>query len=76
MNENEIAVSIAGNRYKAKNLDESFVKFVIEDLNSSNVKLDRDNTPEQLFGAYLRLANKWHHYEQEMDEILASIEKE
>jgi hypothetical protein len=73
---NEIAVTIAGNRYKAKNLDESFVKFVEEDLKSAGVMLDRDNSAEQLFGAYLRLANKWYHYEQEIDEILSSIEIE
>jgi hypothetical protein len=73
---NEIAVTIAGNRYKAKNLDESFVKFVEEDLKSAGVVFDRDNTAEQFFGAYLRLANRWYHYEQEIDEILTSIEKE
>ncbi len=73
---NEIAVTIAGNRYKAKNLDEDFAKFVEEDLKSSGVMLDRDNTAEQFFGAYLRLASRWYHYEKEIDEILSDIEKE
>jgi len=71
----EIAVTVNGTRYKAKKLDEAFAEFVEEDLRSSGVYLDRDNDAERLFIAYLRLASRWYHYEQEIDGILESIEK-
>ena len=71
----EIAVTINGTRYKAKKLDEAFAEFVEEDLKNAGVYLDRDNDAERLFIAYLRLASRWYHYEQEIDEILESIEK-
>ncbi len=70
----EISVTIDGGRYKAKNLDESFAEFVANDLKNSDVHLDRDNSAEKLFIAYLRLASRWHNYEKEIDTILADIE--
>jgi hypothetical protein len=72
----EIAVTIKGTRYKAKNLDEAFVDFVEEDLRGAHVYLDRDNDPEQMFVAYLRLASRWYNYEKEIDAILETIEKD
>ena len=72
----DIAVTIDGGRYKAKNLDESFADFVEEDLKNAEVHLDRDNSAERMFVAYLRLASRWYNYEKEIDQILESIEKE
>jgi hypothetical protein len=72
----EIAVTINGTRYKAKNLDEAFADFIAEDLRGANVFLDRDNDAERLFIAYLRLASRWYNYEKEIDAILDTIEKD
>ena len=72
----DITVTIDGGRYKAKNLDENFADFVEEDLKNANLYLDRDNTAEAMFIAYLRLASRWYNYEKEIDQILHDIEKE
>jgi hypothetical protein len=72
----EIAVTINGSRYKAKNLDERFADFVEEDLKSADLYLDRDNSAEAMFIAYLRLASRWYNYEKEIDQILHDVEKE
>jgi hypothetical protein len=72
----DVSVTIDGGRYKAKNLNDNFADFVESDLKSSNVFLDRDNSAEAMFIAYLRLANRWHNYEKEIDDILSDIEKE
>ena len=70
----EIAVTINGSRYKAKNLDDRFADFVEEDMKNANIYLDRDNSSEAMFVAYLRLASRWHNYEKEIDEILDGVE--
>jgi len=72
----EIAVTVDGTRYKAKKLDHRFADFLEEDLKSAGVYLDRDNSAEKLFIAYLRLAGRWYNYEKEIDEIMKSIESE
>ena len=72
----DIALTIDGTRYRAKNLDESFADFIESDLSDADMHLDRNNTAEQMFHAYLRLASRWYHYEKEIDQILHEIEKE
>ena len=72
----DIAVTIDGGRYKAKNIDDTFADFIEEDLKNAGVQLDRDNSAEKMFIAYLRLASRWHNYEKEIDQILSDIEKE
>ena len=72
----DIALTIDGNRYKAKSLEENFATFIEEDLKSAGIHLDQDNNAQKLFVAYLRLASRWHNYEKEIDAILATIEKE
>jgi hypothetical protein len=72
----DIAVTIAGGRYRAKSIDESFADFIEEDMKNSGIQLDRDNSAEKMFVAYLRLISRWYNYEKEIDQILDSIEKE
>ena len=72
----DIAVTIDGGRYKAKNLDDNFADFIEGDLKNSNMHLDQDNSAETMFIAYLRLASRWYNYEKEIDQILDDIEKE
>ena len=72
----DIAVTINGSRYKAKNIDNAFATFIEEDLKSAEIHLDQDNSAEKMFVAYLRLASRWYHYEKEIDQILDGIEKE
>ena len=71
-----IAVTIDGGRYKAKNIDDSFADFIEADLQGSDIHLDQDNSAEKMFIAYLRLASRWYNYEKEIDQILNDIEKE
>ncbi len=70
----EVAVTINGTRYKAKKLDDSFANFVLDNLHEAGISFERDNSPEQIFAAYLRLAGKVHNLEQELDDIIKEIE--
>ena len=70
----EITISINGVKYKAKKLDDEFANFIESNLKESGIDLEKDNTPEKLFMAYLRLASKYHKHEREIEEIIAEIE--
>ncbi len=72
----DIAVTIDGERYKAKNLEEGFAQFVEEDLKQADLYLDRDNSAERMFSAYLRLASRWYTQEKEIDQLLEEAESE
>jgi len=72
----DLALTIDGGRYKAKNLDDAFAEFIENDLSNADLHLDRDNSAEQMFIAYLRLASRWYNYEKEIDQILHDVEKE
>ena len=72
----DIALTIDGGRYKAKNLDDTFADFIENDLVNADLHLHRDNSAEQMFIAYLRLASRWFNYEKEIDQILHDVEKE
>ena len=72
----DLALTIDGNRYRAKNLDEAFADFIENDLAHAEIHLDRDNSAERMLHAYLRLASRWYNYEKEIDQILQDVEKE
>ena len=66
----DIALTVNGIRFKAKNLDDDFARFVEEQLAESGVHANRDNAAEKLFLAYLRLAAQNYNYEKEIAEII------
>jgi len=67
----DIALTVNGLRFKAKNLDDDFARYVTEQLEESGVHFNRDNPSEKLFLAYLRLAAKNYNYEKEIKEIIS-----
>ena len=71
----DFSLTIDGSRYRAKNLDDHFADFIESDLAGAGIHFERNNSAEQLFSAYLRLASRWYHYEKEIDEILQDVEK-
>ncbi len=70
----DLTLSIKGLRIKAKKLDNNFYEFIKEDLEKSGVDINRDNSIEALFTAYLRLAAKTHDYDREIESIINEIE--
>lgn len=70
----DLTLSIKGLRIKAKKLDSDFYEFITEDLAKSGVDINRDNSIEALFTAYLRLAAKTHNYDKEIEGIIQGIE--
>ena len=70
----DLTVSIKGLRIKAKKLDNDFYDFLIKDLEKSGIDLNRDNSIEALFTAYLRLAAKAYNYDKEIESIIKEIE--
>jgi len=70
----DLTLSIKGLRIKAKKLDNNFYDFIKEDLEKSGIDINRDNSIEALFTAYLRLAAKAHDYDREIESIINEIE--
>jgi len=70
----DLTISIKGLRIKAKKLDSDFYEFVQDDLAKSGIDINRDNSIESLFTAYLRLAAKAHNYDREIESIIKEIE--
>jgi hypothetical protein len=70
----DFILTIAGLKYKAKNLDSNFLEFVEEHLNEVGIGNNKDNSVKSLFFAYLTLAKKHYICEQEIEEIVKNIE--
>jgi len=66
----DLALTINGIRFKAKNLDNEFAAYVEKLLEESDIHANRDNAAEKLFLAYLRLAAQNYNYEKEIVEII------
>ncbi len=69
----KVALTVNGMRFKTKELDDSLVEFIEENLRSSAIELHEDNSAEKLFIAYLKLASKYYNNEKEIEEILLDI---
>jgi hypothetical protein len=70
----DLTVSIKGLRIKAKKLDSDFYHFIKDDLEKSGIDFNRDNSIENLFTAYLKLAAKAYNYDKEIENIIHEIE--
>ena len=70
----DLVITIEGRRYKIKNLDFSFSKFVEESLEEFEVSSNKDNRAEKILYAYLHLAKKYYSCEQEIEDLIKSIQ--
>lgn len=69
----KVALTVDSMRFKTKELDDSLVEFIEENLRSSSIELHEDNSAEDLFIAYLKLASKYYNNEKGIEEILLDI---
>ena len=70
----QIAVTISGKRYEIT-LEDAFADFVIQELSESGVGLDRDNKSDMLLKAYLRLARRAYMHEDEVEELIRTLDE-
>jgi len=70
----KVSLTVAGMRFKTKELDDGFVDFVEKSFKDSQINLDGDNSAEKLFIAYLKLAGKYYRNEKEIENLLKDIE--
>ncbi len=70
----DLAITINGIRYRAKNLEYNFAKFIENSLEESGVTTNKDNAAKELFLAYLNLAKKHYKCEKEIEDLIKSIE--
>ena len=69
----QVALTISGKRYEMK-LEDKFADFVNNDLQEAGLLLDRDNKPDALLRAYLRLAKQATSYESEIDMLIDTLD--
>jgi len=70
----QVGLTISGNRYTV-NLDDDFADFVYRDLKEAGVELFKDNKPDALLRAYLRLAKQVTSYEHKIEMLIKTLEK-
>ena len=69
----QVGLTVSGNRYEIK-LEDEFADFVSKDLQESGVHLNRDNKPDKLLKAYLRLAKQATSYEDEIELLIETLD--
>lgn len=69
----QVALTISGKRYEMK-LEDKFADFVNNDLQEAGLLFDRDNKPDALLRAYLRLAKQANSYESEIDLLINALD--
>ena len=69
----QVGLTISGHRYNI-NLEDDFADFVYRDLEEAGVELHKDNKPDALLRAYLRLAKQATSYESEIELLIETIE--
>jgi len=69
----QVGLTISGNRYNI-NLEDDFADFVYRDLKAAGVELFKDNKPDALLRAYLRLAKQATSYENEIEMLIETLE--
>ena len=69
----QVALTISGKRYEMT-LEDKFADFVNKDLQEAGLSLDRDNRPDALLRAYLRLAKQATSYESEIELLIDTLE--
>jgi len=70
-----VALTISGRRYEMK-LEDDFADYVNKDLQNAGINLNRDNKPDKLLKAYLKLAKEVTSYENKIEFLIDAIDKE
>ncbi|DAB40153.1 MAG TPA: hypothetical protein CFH81_08085 [Sulfurovum sp. UBA12169] len=68
-----VGLTISGKRYEIK-LEDDFADFVNRDLKEAGVELHKDNAPDKLLKAYLRLAKQATSYEDEIELLIETLD--
>ncbi|MBD3790095.1 MAG: hypothetical protein IE885_07005 [Campylobacterales bacterium] len=69
----DVGLTVCGKRYEIK-LEDAFADFVNRDLKEAGVELNKDNTPDKLLKAYLRLAKQATSYEDEIELLIETLD--
>ncbi|MDM5271427.1 hypothetical protein PGH07_04490 [Sulfurovum sp. zt1-1] len=69
----QVGLTISGNRYNIS-LEDDFADFVYKDLEEAGVELFKDNKPDALLRAYLRLAKQATSYENEIELLIETLD--
>lgn len=69
-----VALTVSGSRYEVK-LEEDFAVFVNNNLQDAGIKMNRDNNPDKLLQAYLRLAKRAYEEEEKLEALLTLMDK-
>jgi len=67
----KVVFSIAGRRFDVE-LEDTFAKYVKQDLFDNNIVSDRDNEPTKLLQLYLRAMKKNHDNEEQIKTFMAN----
>ncbi len=70
----DLTITIDGTKYKVRDLDFNFAKFVEDSLEEEGVMTNKNNKVEKLFRAYLSLAQKYCKQEKEIEDLAKSID--
>ncbi len=62
-------------RIKTKELDEDLAEYIENSLKDGGMSLRADNPAEKLFVAYLKLANRCHNLNSEIENLSNSLEE-
>lgn len=68
-----MGLTVSGKRYEMK-LEDEFADFVSRDLREAGVELHKDNAPDKLLKAYLRLAKQATSYEEEIELLIETLD--
>lgn len=68
-----VGLTVSGKRYEMK-LEDEFADFVSRDLREAGVELHKDNAPDKLLKAYLRLAKQATSYEEEIELLIETLD--
>ncbi len=68
-----VGLTVSGKRYEMK-LEDEFADFVSRDLREAGVEMHKDNAPDKLLKAYLRLAKQATSYEEEIELLIETLD--
>jgi len=68
-----VGLTVSGKRYEMK-LEDEFADFVSRDLKEAGVEMHKDNAPDKLLKAYLRLAKQATSYEEEIELLIETLD--
>lgn len=70
-----VELTVNNLRIKTKELDEDLAEYIENSLKDGGMSLRADNPAEKLFVAYLKLANRCHNLNSEIENLSNSLEE-